>query len=317
MIDSNETAATTPAAGETAAPAATQAGSPTGSGAPNAVAGDVSQGVNAPEEGAPKISDQTPADDWPAQRLKWAGDDQKKLDRISRYPSREAALDALIATQDKIRSGEFRKPLPSDPTPEELHEYRQSHGIPAAPDKYDLAEIGIEAKPEDSAGLKQFLEVAHGANMTPGMLKATVAWVMDRAKEEAAAREDAIGVAKAQAEDVLRVRWGSDYRVNENSIANLLSLAPEGVAEKILGAADKDGIPLAYRPEVKEWLAGIARELNPVSTIIPANGAATVSDELSALTKMAGNLNSEYWVGPKAQEMQKRREALIRATRPR
>lgn len=263
--------------------------------------------------GAPAVT----LDDWPAQRAKWAGEDQQKLDRLARYPSREAALDALIAAQDKIRSGEHRKPLSDDPTPEELHEYRQNHGIPISADKYDLADIGIQATPDESADLQQFLEIAHNANMTPGMLKATVAWVNDRAKAEERAKQDAIGAAKAQAEDVLRERWGSDYRVNQNVIANLLSSAPEGVADKILGAMDSDGIPLAYKPEVQEWLAGLAREINPVSTIIPANGAATVSDELANLTKLAGDLNSEYWVGPKAQDLQKRRQLLAGTSRAR
>ena len=62
----------------------------------------------------------------------------KKLKKLGRYASPQAALDALFNAQARISSGELKAPLKEDATPEEKAAWRAENNIPETPDKYEL-----------------------------------------------------------------------------------------------------------------------------------------------------------------------------------
>jgi len=98
--------------------------------------------------------------------------DEKVLSRLQRYASPEAALQALIAAQNRISAGELKPVLGKNATPEQITEWRKEHGIPEAPDKYDLKDVKAENIPADMLAL--VLKEAHATNQTPDQVKATI-----------------------------------------------------------------------------------------------------------------------------------------------
>jgi len=267
---------------------------------------------------APVVKDEPPATgtDWAALREGFAKGDEKLAKRLARYSSVDSALEALVAAQDKIAKGEHKTPLGADATPEEIAAFRAANGIPEKPEDYkiELADnlvVGEADKPLVDAFLK---EIAHPGNMPPGEANKVLSWYF--AQQEAAAEErtQLDFNAKEQGEEALREEWGSEFKLNKNLIIGMLDSAPDGVGDSILSARTADGTPLASHPATLRWLADMAREINPVATVVPGSGtnaAQTIETELAGLTKMMGDKNSEYWKGPLADKNQERYRQLI------
>jgi hypothetical protein len=252
---------------------------------------------------------------WPdTWRESYAGDDESKLSKLTKYATPAAAFDAMIAAQTKISSGEYKKssPFPEKGTDEEKSAWRKEVGIPDD-GKYD---VGREVDEKDQGDIDRFLEYAHGKNFTPDAVKGAVEWFYhDRqALGEAAVEADA--QAATECEDSLRADWGEEYRGHMNRIDNLLDTAPEGIKENLLNARFPDGTLLKSNPEMMKFLIDTAVAINPVTTVVPGAGdniAGALQDELSEIQKLMGNSKSDYWKGPKAEGLQARYKELLEA----
>ena len=255
-------------------------------------------------------------DNW---RELYAGEDNNKLSRLSRYASPTAALDAMIAAQNKISSGEYKQstPFPEKGTAEEQAIWRSNNSIPEAADKYDLSfENGLVIGEDDKPIIDDFLSVAHQANMPENMVKAAVQWYYDNQEKQEEAQYERDEQAREAGEDELRAEWGQEFKANINRIHGLLDTASEGVKDKFINARLTDGTPLASNPDVLRFLADMALQINPAVTLVPGAGdnlAGSISDEISNLEKMMGDRSSDYWKGPKSEELQKRYRDLIAA----
>lgn len=270
----------------------------------------------------PVVPEPSPADDpaalWPEDwRQRYAGEDEKKLKQLERYASPQAALDALFAAQAKIRSGELKTALKPDATPEEVAQWRSDNGIPESPDKYEVKlPDGLVASDEDKAVIDGFLKSAHEANMHPDQVNKALAWYMDQQEKLADQRAQADAQIRQQTEDVLREEFGPDYRRNIKAVDELLSGAPGELKDRLLGARLSDGTPLGNDPDAIRWLVGLARELNPIGTVLPGSGSnatQALADEKAGIEALMGDRSSEYWKGPKAAQLQARYRELITA----
>ena len=234
-----------------------------------------------PETKAPD----TPGD-WPEDwRTKFAGGDEQKAARLQRYTSPQAIADALIAAQNKLRSGEVKPVLPKDAKPEEIAAFREAHGIPETPEKYDLGDLNVVD--EEKPLVDKFLASAHSTNMTPEQVRAALsayAEISEGARNDRASQDQQ---ARMAAEDALRAEWGQEYRVNLNLITNLLDAAPEGLRDKLLRGRLADGTPIGSSPEALQFFAGLAREKNPAGVVTPTGvvSAQSVSDEIQKIEK--------------------------------
>jgi hypothetical protein len=97
-------------------------------------------------------------------------------------------------------------------------------------------------------------------------------------------------------------------------IDGLLTQIPEDGKNLLMGARLADGTPLGSNPKIQRWLANLAREVNPVATIIPGSGtnsAQALESELANIQKLMGDKTSEYWKGPNAEKMQARYRDLL------
>jgi hypothetical protein len=233
---------------------------------------------------------------------------------LARYASPEAALDAMIAAQNKIRSGEVKSALPKDATEDQVKLWRAENGIPEAPDKYDLQ--GLEVDEEDKELVNDFLKAAHQTNQTPEQAKAALKWYYDYQDKQAEERENKDRTTAQTTQDALHAEWGSEYRQNMNLMHGLLDTAPPGVKDKFLGGRLADGTPIGSDPETLRFLTMLARQINPVTTLVPGAGAnisGAVDDEIAQLEGLMGNRSSEYWKGPTADKKQTRLRELYSA----
>lgn len=263
---------------------------------------------------------QTTQGNWPEKwRELYAGQDEKKLSRLSRYASPQAALDAMIAAQNKISSGEYKAvtPFPEKGTPEEQNLWRQANGIPDAPDKYDFKlPSGMVIGDNDKQIIDDFAKFAHAKNVPNDAVAATIQWYMDFQERAAEMEATAIQQYRQTSEDELRAEWGPDYRPNLTAINNMLSQAPEGIKDMFLGGTLADGTPIGNSPEMLRYLASMALQLNPHTTLVPgagANVASAIEDEVSKLDTMMRDRSSEYWKGPNAEKNQNRYRELVAA----
>lgn len=265
-----------------------------------------------------QTAEQRAAEKWgESWRQDYAGQDAKMLARLERYQSPKAALDALIAAQNKISAGELVKPLSATSTPEEIAAWRTQNGIPDKPEGY-LATLpnGLVVGEEDKAVVSSFLQSIHGLNADPKIAHTAIKWYTDFQEQQVAQRQEADNVDKQATEDKLRAEMGADYRANVNHIQSFLSTAPKEVSAMIANARGPDGKALFNNPDFVNWFSGLAREISPVGTIVggmSGGNVQAIGDEIATLEKEMGNRNSTYWKGSQAEQKQARYRDLITA----
>jgi len=255
-------------------------------------AGDQGGGSGGADDGAAKggEEDKTIEPKWQENwREMYAGEDKKKMDRLARYDSPAAAFDSLLSLQSKIGAGELRSALPKDATPEQVSQWRTENGIPEAPDKYDIT-FGDGGLPEaDKPVISDFMSVMHETNANNAVVKKAVDWYYKVVEKQTEERQQKDVEFAAQAQDELRAEWGNDYKQNINMINGLVATAPADVADLIKGARLANGDPFMSSPGAMRWLANMAREINPVTTVIPNAGAnigSAIDDEIASIEKL-------------------------------
>jgi hypothetical protein len=275
-----------PSPGATPAPSPTPNSNPTPSPDPG----------SAPNPGAAPTPEPTKGwgDNW---RQQYAGEDAKLLQRLERYQSPKAALDALISAQNKIQSGELRKPLGESATPEEIAAYRQQNGIPEKAEGYfEKLPDGLVIGDADKPLFNSFAEGLHKLNADPKIAQYAVGWYNKLQEEQTAKLAEGDTTAKTATEDELRTEWGGDYRANINHIQGFLAQAPEGVADLVSNARGSDGKAILNDPNVVRWLASVARDLNPTGTIVPTGSTVGkgLEDEITEIETFMRTNRTEY-----------------------
>lgn len=254
------------------------------------------------------------ASDW---REKMASGDEKVLKQLERYATPDQVAKALIETKRKISAGEFKKPLAADASPEDVAAWRQENGIPESFDKYEVKlSNGMVIGEEEKPFVDEFLKVAHEVNATPETVNKMLGWYYETTDARAEEQIQSDLAFKREAEETLRTEWGADYKTNLNLLNSVFDTAPEGLKQNLMSARLADGTVLGNNPEALKFLAGLAREINPIATVVPGAGAGAASaivDELAKLTKMSANPTSDYWKGPAAEKNQARMRQLLEA----
>ena len=237
--------------------------------------------------------------------------DAKVLSRLERYASPAAAMEALIAAQNRISAGELKPVLGKNPSADELKEWREAHGIPDAPDKYDIKDTKLDAK---DPSVQAILKAAHDSNQTPEQIKATLkAWndVVNASLETRSTHDREV---TKTSEDTLRAEWGSDYRRNVNLINGLFDgNADQKLKDMVLESRLPDGTPFASSPDVLKMLLSLALIQNPTGIVVPGAGgnqAEGIREELAKIDKVRATNRGVY---NKDDKMQERERTLIAA----
>ena len=256
-----------------------------------------------------------PKDDWAATRTKIAGADEKLLKQLSRYGSLDEAVKAGVEAQKKLAGTRSVAKPGKDATDAEKAAYREANGIPESADKYDLQlPAGLVIGDADKPFLDAFLKTAHENNLSPEQVNAAANSHFALLEQQVQARNARDEETKVAANEALTEAWGSERDLNLNLIHGLLDTAPAGVKEQLLGARMSDGTPFGNSADALKWLATLARDSNPMATVVPGSGASAqqaLAGELEQIQSLMGDTKSEYWKGPKALRMQERYRELL------
>lgn len=243
---------------------------------------------------------------WPdAWRQELAGEDAKALKQLERYQSPKDIWNKARALEQRISSGELRSNLPKEATEEQVKAWRSENGIPDAPDKYEVIGNKDKVHEADKERIAGIMTELHGVNVNNAQAEKVVDLyygIMDQLIEE---RQDKDKSFAQQSEDKLRAEWGTEYRQNMNLVNGLLSTAPQEVQDEIKTGRLGNGDPLMSSPAVLQWLTGMAREINPVTTLIPNKGgdvAGSIDSEIANIEKTMRTNRKEYNADTKMQD---------------
>jgi hypothetical protein len=245
-------------------------------------------------------------DDW---RNKLAGEDEKLLKRLNRFSGVDQIMKSWLSAEKKITSGEYKKALGDDASEEELELYRKQNNVPEKWEDYNLdLESGMIIGDDDKDSINDFLKYAHENNVSEPLAKKIIEFDLSRREQATAKMAEEDAQDRQLSEDALRADWGNDYRANINLINNMLSNAPEGVKDNLTGARLGDGTLLANNPGVLKYLSELARDINPVNTLVPSGGADSIVSEMDQIQKYMKSNYDDYM---KDERMQARYRELL------
>jgi hypothetical protein len=241
-----------------------------------------------------------------------SGGDERVAKRLERFVDAKAAAKALADTQDALRAGQ-KITRPKDATPEQLTQWRADNGLPAEPKGYlENLPNGLVIGDDDRPIFEDFVSSLHEIDAPPAIAHKAVEWY-NKWQEKQKADLAAGDAEQAAATDAaLKQEFGRDYQTNVNLRANLLASAPAAVQEAFKTARGADGKLLGDNADLTRWLVAIARDVNPIASIMPGGAAslATAQTEFAELSKLQGDQKSRYWVGPDALKLQERWRVL-------
>lgn len=273
-------------------------------------AADPKPGAHAPISSDGGEATASPADfpdDW---RQRLAGEDEKMLKRLERFPSVADLARSYRELEAKMRSGEAKASLPENPTEEQLASWRKENGIPEDPKGYlDALPDGLVVGDHDQGILNDFLEAAHSQNADPKMVGDFVGWYFDQQEQHLAGLAEEDRAYQAETIETLRAEWGADYKDNIRRYESMLESMPAELAgedgRNLKSARLADGTVLGDNPHFLRWMARMAEEQNPASTLVPAGTANTlgsINEQIAAIEKTMRTDRAAYNKDPAMQQ---------------
>lgn len=243
---------------------------------------------------------------WPENwRDEWAAGDEKQRKQLERFTDPKALAKSYFEAQKKLSQRATLPTLPENATPEQVAEYRKAIGVPDD-GKYDTQLGGGFVWAEsDNAVLEDFQKHAYESNMPAGEFKKALAWYAkwQEAQQNTVVEQDRS--FRAQSEEQLREEWGPDYKRNLNATASLFANMDGELKNSFFMARMPDGRMIGDHPQMVAFFSGLARELNPAATLVPASGGDPVKgveEQIAAYEqRMSGDRNA-WFKDTKAQE---------------
>lgn len=223
----------------------------------------------------------------------------KELKRLQRLTDPAALYGSYRELDSKFSEGGLVKVPGAKATDDERAAFNKALGVPERPEDYltklqlgDGKVLGDLDKPI----AESFAKAMHPLGLTPAQMSAAVAWRLDEAEREASAQYDADESYRADAEGDLKERWGPAMDANIRAIQTVFTNAPggadpanqEGLMARLLGGRTADGRIIGDDPDITAWLAGLALEIDPRSTLVPGDtGSAQMGrlEEIRALRR--------------------------------
>jgi hypothetical protein len=237
----------------------------------------------------PVVEAAAPPQDFPNDwREKLSGEDADMRKMMDRYNS-PSDLAKKAFEQDKlIRSGAHKKfEAPgADATPEAVSEYRKALGVPESADKYSMPD-GVVLGDADKPVVEAFLKDMHGKNMPDSLAKETIDWYFKAQEAKAAADAEADKKFQQENTQALKSEWGGEFQPNYNMAESFaVGNFGEEVGRALMGAG----------ADTVKALARVAREVNPVASLVPnsPNPTGAILDEYNGLMKEYAAQGSKF-----------------------
>lgn len=243
-------------------------------------------------------------DDW---REKLANGDDKRMERLKRFASPEALLQAQEEAQRKISEGLKPKARPDDKaTEEEWAAYRKENGIPDKVDDFvkaialpDNRQIGDADKPVVEA----FAERAIKSGIAPRDMTVLVDeyYRMQEEVQFQQAEEDT--KFRREAERELKEAWGGDYSANIAAMRPYFDGVDGELFNNLMGGRMADGRKIGNHPAIMKFFAAKAVAENPLAAVLPPSNqsAESLDAEITKLEKRMGEDREAWFKDDKAQ----------------
>ena len=210
-------------------------------------------------------------DDWRTKMIADLDEGDAKL--LERYADPQSIAKALVGANKRISEGFKPEPFPEDGTDEQKAAWRESAGIPAAAADYaQNVGDGIVIGEDDSELFASFAETAHAMNMPQEHFDAAAKWYMEHASQQTELREEQDVEDSGKLDTELSDEYGAgEYKANKNNLLGVLTAhLPKESLEALLNARMPNGTGVFNDKGVVQGLIKIARELNPIPTLVSA-----------------------------------------------
>lgn len=193
------------------------------------------------------------------------GEDPKVQEWAKRLTDPISAGKMLLAAQQRIRSGEYKRVAPPDDADAEaIKAWRAEQGIPTeAKDYPSPLPAGADMSQLDEAGkarIDHFNQTFHKLNLTTDQGKALYEAYNAQVEKDAQATAAADAQLMDATEDALRADWGRDFKANIQMNLGFLDKTLGGdLTDALMGARAGDGRLLMNIPEVAKWINSMAR----------------------------------------------------------
>lgn len=225
---------------------------------------------------------------WPSDwREQLAGGDDKRLKQLQRYSDYAAFANKAFSLEAKLSSGEYRRPLPKDATPEQVAEWRKESGLPEKAEDYKIElPNGVVLGEADKETVAELQKFGFEKNLPPSQLNELTAWYYSRQDQLTKQQQVSDINFHEEAKDALMAEWGlKDYRQNIAAMSAVRDQMPKGLGDRILAGRTSDGKLIGDDPTFLKWFASISRELNPHATVVGTDAGKTVDGELEQIRK--------------------------------
>lgn len=282
----------------------------------NTAASDLVQAADAAEAPDAPVTNDWP-DDW---RDRFAGEDKTFRRQLERYASPTDLAKKARSLERKLSSGEYRRDLPANASDEDKAAWRAERGLPENPDGYVEAlslPDGLVLGEADKPIVSEFAAAAHAADMDPKHFSALVEKYYELQDRQLADRADADLAFHNESLSALNTEWGAHLRREVNGVnAFIGQYFPKEMSADLLVARTPDGRLLGDSPAFIRAIAALNRQVNPVSTLVPAGGsnpATSIGERLAEIRELQGDSSSDYWRGSKAEGLQREYLELLTA----
>lgn len=247
-----------------------------------------------------------------------AAGDVKNIEKLSRYATPQAVANALLSVQARISAGELRSnvPFPEKGTDKEKAEWRKEQGLPETHDKYELKlRDGMTVPAEDKERIGSFTKAMHDRNASPAAVNQGIEWYYDEVARVTAERAEKDTTSVQATRDALVAEMGiPEFKTNMNLVNGLIETMPTAVKDLFKGGRLADGTPLfGGNVDVFKGLAEWARQINPVTALVPGAGANTASAINDEIKKIETLMREDRPAYNKDAAMQRRYQQLLEA----
>lgn len=247
---------------------------------------------------------------WPADwREQMAGGDEKLLARLKRFTAPANITKSWLEAEKKIASGELKKALPKDATPEQVSAWRKENGLPEAPDGYKFDLGGIVPSAEDAPILEGFKTFALENNLAPEVANAAAKWWFEQKETAVAAMIEADKAFNIESTVALRQEWGGEFKSNVNAMNTFLDgTMPQELKSELFGARLANGKLLGDHPEMLKWLSQVARDNMPGADLVPSgspNVGKGIGDRISEIETLMRTDPEKYYSSGADKELMK------------
>ena len=238
---------------------------------------------------------------WPENWRMDMGGDEKLAKRLERYQSPADVAKALLAAQDRLRSGEYKRAAPPEGADEKaIAAWREEQGLPATPEAYTFEYEGKAVDlstldPETKGSLGTLQTEMHKANFTKDQAAVVNKWLADTGLKGAEAQTKFDAEKADLNDDDLRATWGSDFKVN--LAANLNFMDAQFGAENtdaLITARLPDGTRLSDAPWFNKAINAIARAANGGEVGGIFAGTAEAKSIESRISEIEGIMRTDY-----------------------